>query len=136
VLGIIGHPGAYAEYLTLPLENLHVVPDGVSDERAVFVEPLAAACEILEQVNVGKFREAARAGGWKAGATHRVGAAHRDSRVVVYGKHENKLALARFAGMVTKRVLGNANDLKRVAEKYRLVVEATGSPRAWHLRNK
>jgi threonine dehydrogenase-like Zn-dependent dehydrogenase len=44
VLGIIGHPGAYAEYLTLPLENLYVVPDGVSDEQAVFVEPLAAAC--------------------------------------------------------------------------------------------
>jgi len=58
-LGIIGHPGAYAEYLTLPLENLHIVPDGVSDEQAVFVEPLAAACEILEQVDVKKIHEAA-----------------------------------------------------------------------------
>jgi len=128
VLGIIGHPGAYAEYLTLPLENLHVVPDGVSDERAVFVEPLAAACEILEQVNVGKFREAAVLGDGKLAQLIALVLRTAIPRVVVYGKHENKLALARFAGMVTKRVLGNANDLKRVAEKYRLVVEATGSP--------
>src|SRR6266404_4161163 len=59
VLGIGAHDGAFAEYLALPLENLHVVPDSVSDEQAVFVEPLAAACEILEQINIEKFREAA-----------------------------------------------------------------------------
>src|SRR5437899_7689321 len=58
VLGIIGHPGAYAEYLTLPLENLHAVPDSVSDEQAVFVEPLGAAWEILEQGDVRNVREA------------------------------------------------------------------------------
>jgi alcohol dehydrogenase len=52
VLGIQGRDGAFAEWLSLPQENLHVVPDGVPDEAAVFVEPLAAALEILEQVRV------------------------------------------------------------------------------------
>lgn len=52
VLGILGRDGAFAERLWLPLANLHAVPDGVSDEQAVFVEPLAAACEIVEQIHV------------------------------------------------------------------------------------
>src|SRR3989454_2741955 len=51
VLGIVRHPGAQAEFLTLPERNLHVLPDSIALERAVFVEPLAAACEILEQVH-------------------------------------------------------------------------------------
>src|ERR1700747_1290100 len=50
VLGIVAHDGAFAEYLALPLENLYVIPGSLSDEQALFVEPLAAACEILEQV--------------------------------------------------------------------------------------
>lgn len=53
VLGILRRDGAFAERLSLPVANLHRVPDGVSDEAAVFAEPLAAACEILEQVHVG-----------------------------------------------------------------------------------
>jgi len=52
VLGIAGRDGAFAEYLRLPAGNLHLVPEGVSDDAAVFVEPLAAACRILEQVHV------------------------------------------------------------------------------------
>jgi len=128
VLGIIGHPGAYAEYLTLPVENLHVVPDSISDEQAVFVEPLAAACEIFEQVDAMKFREAAVLGDGKlAQLIARV--LHTEiPRVVIYGKHEKKLALARRARIATKKVRGDAGDLKRVPEKFRLVVEATGSP--------
>src|SRR6267142_1176176 len=59
VLGIIAHDGAFAECLTLPLENLHFVPDSTPDEQAVFVEPLAAACEILDQIDIKKFRGAA-----------------------------------------------------------------------------
>src|SRR5208282_1120185 len=50
VLGIVAHDGAFAEYLALPLENLHAIPANVSDEKAVFIEPLAAACQILEQI--------------------------------------------------------------------------------------
>src|SRR6185369_13386549 len=52
VLGIVRHPGAFQEFFTLPERNLHVVPDSVSLERAVFTEPIAAACEILDQVSI------------------------------------------------------------------------------------
>jgi threonine dehydrogenase-like Zn-dependent dehydrogenase len=136
VLGIIGHPGAYAEYLTLPLENLHLVPDGVSDEQAVFVEPLAAACEILEQVDVRKIREAAVLGDGKLAQLIARVLCTAIPRVVMYGKHEGKLALARPAGIVTRRARGHASDLKRVPEQFRLVVEATGSPTGFALAQR
>jgi len=127
VLGIVAHDGAFAEYLALPLENLQVVPDSVSDEQAVFVEPLAAACEILEQVDATKSRTSAVLGDGKLaqliGRVLRTAISH----VVMYGKHEKKLALARQAGIETKKVRGDASDLKRVKENYRLLVEATGS---------
>jgi threonine dehydrogenase-like Zn-dependent dehydrogenase len=54
VLGIAGRDGAFAEWTKLPAENLHVVPDELSDDQAVFVEPVAAACEILTQVAIGR----------------------------------------------------------------------------------
>ena len=128
VLGIINHDGAFAEYLALPLENLHVVPKNVTDEQAVFVEPLAAACQILDQVNVEKFRSAAILGDGKLAQLIARVLRTVIPRVLMYGKHEKKLALARRAGIQTKRVRGNASDLKRIKENSRLVVEATGSP--------
>jgi alcohol dehydrogenase len=128
VLGIVAHDGAFAGYLTLPLENLHVVPDSVSDEQAVFVEPLAAACEILEQVDVRKFRSAAVLGDGKLAQMIARVLRTKIPRVAMYGKHENKLALARRASIETKKVRGNDRDLKRVNETYALLVEATGSP--------
>jgi alcohol dehydrogenase len=67
VLGILGHPGAHAEYLTLPESNLHEVPGGISDEEAIFTEPLAAACEILDQVAVSEKTRAAVLGAGKLG---------------------------------------------------------------------
>jgi alcohol dehydrogenase len=128
VLGIVNHDGAFAEYFALPLENLHVVPDSVTDEQAVFVEPLAAACEILEQVDVKKFREAAVLGDGKLAQLIALVLRTAVRRVVMYGKHEKKLSIVRQAGIPTKRVHGNATDLKRVKENFPLVVEATGSP--------
>ncbi|HUL33353.1 MAG TPA: alcohol dehydrogenase catalytic domain-containing protein [Candidatus Eisenbacteria bacterium] len=128
VLGIVAHDGAFAEYLTLPLENLHVVPSNVSDEKAVFIEPLAAAGQILAQLDIRKFAAAAVLGDGKlaqliAMVLHAAGL-----RVVLYGKHANKLALARQSGVATQKVRGDACDLKQLRESYRLVVEATGSP--------
>ena len=128
VLGIIGHPGAYAEYVTLPLENLHIVPKNVSDEEAVFVEPLAAACEIFEQTDAKKSRSAAVLGDGKLAQLIARVLRTKIPRVVMYGKHANKLALARTARVQTKRVRGDASDLARVKESFSLVVEATGSP--------
>jgi len=128
VLGIMAHEGAFAEYLALPLENLHVVPDSVSDEQAVFVEPLAAACEILEQVDAKQFREAAVLGDGKLAQLIALVLRTAVPRVVMYGKHEKKLALARRAGIKTKKVRGDTSDLKHVKDNYGLLVEATGSP--------
>lgn len=127
VLGIVAHDGAFAEYLALPLGNLHVVPSSVSDEQAVFVEPLAAACEILDQVNVSDFREAAILGDGKLAQLIARVLLTRIPRVVMYGKHGKKLALARRAGIEAKRVRGDASDLKRVKECFPLLVEATGA---------
>jgi alcohol dehydrogenase len=128
VLGLVAHRGAFAEYLALPLENLHVVPDSVSDEQAVFVEPLAAACEILEQINIEKFREAAVLGDGKLAQLIARVLRTALPRVVMYGKHEKKLALARLVGVQAKRVHGNVRYVKRIRESYGLVVEASGSP--------
>ena len=127
VLGIVAHDGAFAEYLALPLENLHAVPEGVTDEQAVFVEPLAAACEILEQVEVKKLRAAAVLGDGKLAQLIARVLRTEIPRVVMYGKHEKKLALARRAGLQTKKVRGYAFDLKHIKDTFSLVVEATGS---------
>jgi threonine dehydrogenase-like Zn-dependent dehydrogenase len=128
VLGIVAHDGAFAEYLALPLENLHRLPDVVADEQAVFVEPLAAACEILEQVKIKGFREAAVLGDGKLAQLIAQVLRTALPRVVMYGKHDEKLALARRAGIATKKVRGDKSDLTRIKERYRLLVEATGSP--------
>jgi threonine dehydrogenase-like Zn-dependent dehydrogenase len=133
VLGIVAHDGAFAEYLALPLENLRVVPDSVSDEQAVFVEPLAAACEIFEQVRAKQFREAAVLGDGKLAQLIALVLRTAVPRVVMYGKHEKKLALARHAGIKTKKVRGDVSDLKHVKENYGLLVEATGSPSGFAL---
>jgi threonine dehydrogenase-like Zn-dependent dehydrogenase len=128
VLGIVAHDGAFAEYLTLPVENLHVIPDSTSDEAAVFVEPLAAACEILDQVPIRQFSEAAVLGDGKLAQLIARVLRSALPRVALYGKHPEKLALARSAKIETKRVRGDASDLKRLKEKFALIVEATGSP--------
>jgi alcohol dehydrogenase len=133
VLGIVAHDGAFAEYLKLPLENLHVVPSSVSDEQAVFVEPLAAACEILDQVDVAQFGEAAVLGDGKLAQLIARVLHTKVRRIVMYGKHEKKLALARCAGIETKRVPGDTSDLKRIKEMFPLVIEATGSPSGFAL---
>jgi alcohol dehydrogenase len=128
VLGIVAHDGAFAEFLALPVENLHFVPSNVSDEKAVFIEPLAAACQILAQLDIRKFRSAAVLGDGKLAQLIAMVLRAAGTRVVLYGKHANKLALVRRAGAKTKLVRGNARDSNRVKETYRLVVEATGSP--------
>jgi len=128
VLGIVNHDGAFAEYLALPLENLHLIPNSITNEHAVFVEPLAAACEILDQLNVKQFRAAAVLGDGKlAQLIARVLRTALPS-VVMYGKYKDKLQQAAAAGIDTRIVRGDAADLKRVKDNFALVVEATGSP--------
>ncbi len=128
VLGIMAHDGSFAEFLALPLENLHVVPATVRDEAAVFIEPLAAACQILDQLDIRKFRDSAVLGDGKLAQMIAMVLRAAGTRVTMYGKHARKLALARRAGVTSKQVRGDAGDLRRVKGTYRLVVEATGSP--------
>lgn len=128
VLGIVSHDGAFAEYLALPLENLHAVPDSVTDEQAVFVEPLAAACEILQQINIKQFRTAAVLGDGKLAQLIARVLRTALPRVVMYGKHQEKLKLAASAKITTQKVRGDASDFNHIKENYALVIEATGSP--------
>ena len=121
VLGIVKHPGAFAEYLTLPEENLRVVPDHIADEQAVFVEPLAAACEILEQVPLAAASEVAVLGDGKLGLLiAQVLLAH-GARVTVYGRHADKLKIAERAGAV----VSDSGD--RPKGRFPFVVDSTGS---------
>ncbi len=122
VLGIVRHPGAFAETLTLPLENLRAVPDEVTTEQAVFTEPIAAACEILDQVAIDSGEPVAVLGDGKLGLSiAQVLHAH-GAQVSLFGRHATKLALAAHSGIAT--VLTNG-DLPRA--RYRIVVDATGS---------
>jgi threonine dehydrogenase-like Zn-dependent dehydrogenase len=125
VLGINGHDGAFAEYLALPIVNLHRVPAGIPDEAAVFTEPLAAACEILEQVNIRAHRDAAVIGDGKLAQLIARVLRAAGLRVVMIGKHANKLRLARLAGIATVKVTSPSS---RRADAFTLTVEATGSP--------
>jgi alcohol dehydrogenase len=125
VLGIIGHDGAFAEYLALPVVNLQRVPVGVCDEAAVFAEPLAAACEILEQVNIREHLSAAVIGDGKLAQLIARVLRAAGLRVVMIGKHESKLRLARLADIVTAKLTSPG---ARRSDAFTLTVEATGSP--------
>jgi len=130
VLGIVAHDGAFAEFLALPVENLHAIPNTVTDEEAVFIEPLAAACQILAQVRVSAFRKAAVLGDGKLAQLIAMVLVSTGIPVLMFGKHPEKLALARPSGIKTSLIRGDAADLKSRAPKGRfpLVVDATGSP--------
>src|SRR5258708_1477478 len=122
VLGIVQHPGAFREFLTLPERNLHVVPAGISTEQGVFVEPLAAACEILDQVRIPKSAQVAVLGDGKLGLLiAQVLHAH-GGEVHQYGRHREKLRISEAAGIATEL----ARKLPTAA--YDWVVDATGSP--------
>jgi threonine dehydrogenase-like Zn-dependent dehydrogenase len=123
-LGIDRRDGAFAEYLTLPIENLHPIPDNVSDDQAAFVEPLAAACEILQQVHIRPTDRVVVVGDGKLGllcaqVLHLTGC-----HLVALGRHADKLDTLRVARRGI-RVATQADDVDRGAD---VVVEATGAP--------
>ena len=122
VLGIVRHPGAFAEYFTLPEANLRRVPRHVSNRHAVFTEPVAAACEILDQVAIPAGSAVAVLGDGKLGLLiAQVLAAH-GLRVRLFGRHVEKLRIAARAGVDTELATG-----PMPVAAYRYVVDATGS---------
>src|ERR1044071_6781664 len=126
VLGIKARDGAFAEYLRLPAANLIPVPDEVPDERAVFTEPLAAACGILERVAVELETRVAVVGDGKLGLLcAQTLKALTGAGVTLVGRHESKLNIARGRGV---RVL-KADELPASYERaFDVTVEASGSP--------
>jgi len=125
VMGIHGADGALAEFVRVPLANLHAVPDDVPDERAVFTEPLAAAFEILEQVSVAAGTRCLVLGDGKLGLLAAQVLQGAGARPCVVGHHERKLAILARRGIET--VL--ERDWR--PESFPLVVEATGSARGF-----
>jgi 2-desacetyl-2-hydroxyethyl bacteriochlorophyllide A dehydrogenase len=129
VLGIVGRDGAHAEFLRLPVTNLLPVPDEVSDERAVFTEPLAAACGILERAQITNDTSVAVIGDGKLGLLCAQVLATTGAAVTLVGKHRHKLQIAERLGCETTTV----NQARLRAREFDVVVEASGSSTGFDL---
>lgn len=123
VLGILNRDGAFAEFVALPERNLHPVPDGVPNEAAVFVEPLAAAFQIPAQIELKMSDRVVVLGDGRLGNLCGQVIAQSGCRLTVVGKHLEKLALLQARGIETV-LLDEVGD-ERTAD---IVVDCTGSP--------
>ncbi len=123
VLGIAGRDGAHAEFLTLPSRNLLKVPETVSDEQAVFVEPLAAAYGITEQIEIFPDTRVAVIGDGKLGNLCAQSLALESNHLYFIGKHKEKLSLV--AGRNIETVL--LENAKKLSKTFDVAVEASGA---------
>ena len=122
VLGIQDHHGAFAEYLVLPEDNLHLISDTISDEEAVFVEPLAAAFQIIQQIHIRPLDRVVVLGDGKLGllvaqVLHLTGC-----DLLVVGKHSSKLSILQSKEIRTALI----GDIRKIEAD--IVIESTGSP--------
>jgi threonine dehydrogenase-like Zn-dependent dehydrogenase len=122
VLGIVARDGAHAEYVRVPHANLHRVPDGVSDEAAVFTEPLAAALEVLEQVHIRPSDRVLLVGAGRLGQLVGRVLALTGADVRAVARYERQVELLAVAGVacIAEEEVGQ--------RRWDVVVEATGSP--------
>jgi threonine dehydrogenase-like Zn-dependent dehydrogenase len=127
-LGISGRDGVFANYTRVPIANLHRVPDAVSDDEAVFVEPLAAACQILEQVHIKTTDHVAVLGDGKLGLLCAQVLATTGCQLTAFGRHPDKLNILADRGIHTQ--LSSTWSGKR---EYDVVVECTGSATGFDL---
>lgn len=121
-LGIEHRNGAFAEYVSLPIENLHPVPNAVSDDAAIFVEPLAAALQILDQVPIRPRDSVIILGDGRLGLLCAQVIIRTGAQVLAVGKHPEKLEILKKRGIRTC----TPDELSR--EKADIVVECTGAP--------
>jgi threonine dehydrogenase-like Zn-dependent dehydrogenase len=129
VLGIAGKDGVMAEYVTLPTKNIHIIPSDVVNLDAVFTEPLAAACEINEQMEIlPDYRVLVLGAGKMGQLIARVMSLYTDNLLVV-GKHPAKLAHLQSYGVRTMEL----KDFNGSNHGFHVVVEATGSWQGWEL---
>ena len=124
VLGIDQHDGAFADFVSLPNHNLHVLPDTVSNDQAVFVEPLAAAFQILEQVSVAAGDEVLVCGDGRLSLMCVSVLQETNAKITVVGKHMQKLE--RFNSLVAHTEL--LRDHENASALYDVAVDCTGSP--------
>jgi threonine dehydrogenase-like Zn-dependent dehydrogenase len=128
-LGIVNKDGAFAEYITLPVDNLHIVPESVADEEAVFTEPLAAAFEISEQIHIRPTDRILVMGDGKLGILISLALNLTGADVTLAGKHDAKLAIAGAQGVKTMNTIISPVS----SGSYDIVVEATGTPEGFEL---
>ncbi len=121
VLGILGKNGVFADYTTLPISNLHLLPDSISDQEAVFIEPLAAAYEILEQINIVPDHKVCVLGDGKLGLLIAQVISLTDCNLIAVGNHSEKLSILDEIGIKT-RLASSFND-----EGFDIVIDCTGS---------
>ena len=124
VLGIVGRDGAHAEFLRLPSVNLLQVPESVTNEQAVFAEPLAAAFGITEQVEITPETRVAVIGDGKLGLLCAMSLVLLSKNVTVIGKHLSKLSIAKKNGIEGILVADLRESMSRAFD---VIVEASGS---------
>jgi threonine dehydrogenase-like Zn-dependent dehydrogenase len=125
-LGIAGHDGAFAEYVTLPLVNLHALPDVVTDEQAVFVEPLAAAFQVLEQVPISAATRVYVLGAGRLGMLCALALATTGCDLTVIGRHADKLQMLAALGVSNTVLHDSAAHRALTTQPADVVVEVTG----------
>ena len=126
VLGIHGRDGAFADFLSLPARNLITLPDSINDDQAVFVEPLAAAFNVLEEITDIQESEVAVIGDGKLAQLIVVVLAQFGCAVTVIGKHQSKLELSRSLG--ARNVADASTAATDFKGRFDVAIEASGSP--------
>lgn len=137
VIGIDRHSGAFAQRVAVPEHLLHAVPEHVNDDQAMFVEPLAAAFEILEQVAIGSQDRIAILGDGRLGYLSAQVLATRSDHITVFGKHGHKLIRFGHHGQTTVQLSSTGDTSELPHSQFDVVVDCTGSttglPMALHL---
>jgi threonine dehydrogenase-like Zn-dependent dehydrogenase len=129
VLGIVGRDGAHADLLRLPARNLIAIPGSVTDAQAVFVEPLAAACGVLERCPVQPGMRVAVIGDGKLGLLCAMALHAEGTAPLLVGKHPSKRALATARGIETASI----DEARARGRVFDVVVEASGGASGFEL---
>jgi len=129
-LGIVGRDGALAEFLALPTRNLHPVPDSITDAQAVFVEPLAAACEITERIHIKPTDRVCVIGDGKLGLLCSQVLNLTGCDLLAVGRHSEKLA------MLQKRGIATTTDADSLRGQFDVVVDCAGHVSGFDLARK
>lgn len=122
-LGIFGSDGAFAEFVAVPIENIHMVPEALTDDQAMFAEPLAAACQISQQIHIQSSDRCAVVGTGKLGVLIAQVLSNMGGVVTAAGRREANFAFLQAQGITTALV----SDLLDQKLLFDVVVDCTGN---------